>query len=181
MVPARATGARGAAAANAGGDRGGRACRALLSHLLAESAIESVVLERRSREYAEHRVRAGVLEHSTAELLVAQGVGTRMRSEGLVHHGIELRFAGRSHRLPLSELAGGRSLVVYGQQEVVKDLVAARLAAGGDLRFETEVTGLEEFDDPPRPTGDATHGPMCRLAPRRAGEVGMTFRAARER
>lgn len=130
----------------------------LLSHLLAQEGIESVVLERRSRDYVEQRVRAGVLEHSTAELLVGCGVGERMRREGLVHHGIELRFAGERHRMPLTELAGGRSLVVYGQQEVVKDLIAARLAAGGDLRFDTEVTGLEEFDHRPGgvPVGSAS-------------------------
>ncbi len=118
----------------------------LLSHLLAQEGVESVVLERRSRDYVEQRVRAGVLEHSTAQLLVERGVGERMRREGLVHHGIELRFAGERHRMPLTDLAGGRSLVVYGQQEVVKDLIAARLSVDGDLRFDTEVTGLEGFD-----------------------------------
>lgn len=119
----------------------------LLSHLLARAGVDSVVLERRSRDYVEQRVRAGVLEHSTAELLDDCGVGERMRSEGLVHHGIELRFGAEPHRLALSELAGGRSLVVYGQQEVVKDLIAARLEAGGDVRFGIEVTGLEGFDE----------------------------------
>ncbi|MGH8980970.1 MAG: 4-hydroxybenzoate 3-monooxygenase [Acidimicrobiales bacterium] len=118
----------------------------LLSHLLAQEGIESVVLERRPREYVEQRVRAGVLEHSTAELLDTCGVGARMRREGLVHHGIELRVSGVPHRLPLTELAGGRSLVVYGQQEVVKDLIDERLDAGGDVRFDAEVTGLEGFD-----------------------------------
>ena len=118
----------------------------LLSQLLDQEGVESIVLERRSREYVEHRVRAGVLEYSTAELLDACGVGARMRREGLVHHAIELRFRGARHRIPLSELAGGRSLVVYGQQEVVKDLIAERLGAGGDVRFDCEVTGLDRFE-----------------------------------
>ncbi|MGH9028022.1 MAG: 4-hydroxybenzoate 3-monooxygenase [Acidimicrobiales bacterium] len=118
----------------------------LLSHLLAREGVESIVLERRSREYVEQRVRAGVLEHSTAEFLDACGLGERLRREGLVHHGIELRFGGERHRMPLTDLAGGRSLVVYGQQEVVKDLIAVRLGADGDLRFDVEVTGLEGFD-----------------------------------
>jgi p-hydroxybenzoate 3-monooxygenase len=132
----------------------------LLSHLLAQAGVESVVLERRSRDYVEQRVRAGVLEHSTAELLVECGVGGRMRREGLVHHGIELRFAGERHRLPLTELSGGRSLVVYGQQEVVKDLIDARLAACGDLRFDTEVTGLEGFGHrPARASDGSVEGP----------------------
>lgn len=131
----------------------------LLSHLLAGQGIESVVLERRSREYVEHRVRAGVLEHSTAELLDASGVGERMRKEGLVHHGIELRFGGGRHRMPLTELAGGRSLVVYGQQEVVKDLIAARLDAGGDVRFEAEVLGIDGYEAP----SGAGRGPRIRF------------------
>ncbi|MGH9089580.1 MAG: 4-hydroxybenzoate 3-monooxygenase [Acidimicrobiales bacterium] len=115
----------------------------LLSHLLAQDGVDSIVLERRSREYVEQRVRAGVLEHSTAELLTSCGVGERMRREGLVHHGIELRFDGVGHRMPLTELADGRSLVVYGQQEVVKDLIAARFDAGGTVLFGTEVLALD--------------------------------------
>ena len=109
----------------------------LLSHLLGLEGIGSVVLEQRSREYVETdtaRIRAGVLEHGPAELLEGAGVGARMRAEGLVHHGIELRFDGAAHRIPLTELTG-RSITVYGQQEVVKDLIAARLAAGGTIVF----------------------------------------------
>lgn len=126
----------------------------LLSHLLAQAGVASVVLERRSREYVEHRVRAGVLEHSTAALLERCGVGERMRREGLVHHGIELRFAGARHRVALTELAGGRSIVVYGQQEVVKDLIAARRAAGGDVRFGVEVTAVSGWEEPSGSDGD---------------------------
>src|ERR687884_1262558 len=91
----------------------------LLSHLLHLQGIESVVLEARSREYVEARIRAGVLEQGTVDLLNESGVGERMRREGLVHHGIELQFEGRGHRIPLSDLTNGRAITVYGQQEVV--------------------------------------------------------------
>jgi p-hydroxybenzoate 3-monooxygenase len=108
----------------------------LLSHLLHRRGIESVVLEARSRDYVEKRVRAGVLEQGTVDMLVATGLGGRLRREGLVHHGIELRFGGRSHRIAFDRLVPGRAITVYGQQEVVKDLIAARLAAGGQILFE---------------------------------------------
>ena len=102
----------------------------VLAHLLARQGVESVVLESRSRAYVEKRVRAGVLEQGTVDLLTETGVGARLQREGLVHHGINLLFDGTAHRIPLSELAGGRTIMVYGQQEVVKDLIAARLASG---------------------------------------------------
>jgi p-hydroxybenzoate 3-monooxygenase len=108
----------------------------LLSHLLHLQGIESVILENRSREYIERRVRAGVLEQGTVDLLRSSGVGARMDREGLVHNGIELRFNGQGHRIAFEKLVPGRSIVVYGQQEVVKDLVAARLQAGGKILFE---------------------------------------------
>jgi p-hydroxybenzoate 3-monooxygenase len=111
----------------------------LLARLLACQGVESVVLERRDRAYVERRLRAGVLEQGTADLLRAAGVGERMDREGLVHHGVYLQFEGERHRIPLSELTGGRAITVYGQHEVVKDLIAARLADGGELRFEAEV------------------------------------------
>ncbi|MFN8637125.1 MAG: 4-hydroxybenzoate 3-monooxygenase [Chloroflexota bacterium] len=123
----------------------------MLSHLLARAGVESVVLESRSREYVERRVRAGVLEQGTVDLLCSTGVGERMMREGLVHHGIELRFEGQGHRIPLTELSGGRSIMVYGQQEVVKDLIAARLAAGSTIHFEAEALGVEDLlSDVPR-------------------------------
>lgn len=123
----------------------------MLSHLLHLEGIDSVVLEARSREYVEQRVRAGVIEHGAAQLLVEAGVGGRMRAEGLVHHGIELRFDRARHRVPMSELAGGRTITVYGQQEVVKDLTDARLAAGGAVLFEHEVSAIQAIDsDRPR-------------------------------
>ena len=118
----------------------------LLSHLLHRCGIASVVLEARSRKYVEERIRAGVLEQGTVDLLNEAGVGARMRREGLTHHGIELRFGGRNHRIDFAELTGGHGVTVYGQHEVVKDLIAQRLADGGDLRFEAEDVSVHEFD-----------------------------------
>jgi p-hydroxybenzoate 3-monooxygenase len=117
----------------------------LLSHLLSRQGIESVVLERRSREYVENRVRAGVLENGAAELLRASGVGDRMAREGLFHRGINLSFDGGRHHIDFVELTG-RGITVYGQQEVVKDLIAARLAAGGAILFEAEASAVEDPD-----------------------------------
>jgi p-hydroxybenzoate 3-monooxygenase len=116
-----------------------------LSHLLHLEGIESVVLESRSREYIEHRVRAGVLEQNTVDLMVNTGVGERLKCEGLVHHGVELRFAGRARRIDFQELTG-RAITVYAQHEVIKDLVAARLAAGGEIVFEAEAISIDEVD-----------------------------------
>jgi p-hydroxybenzoate 3-monooxygenase len=122
----------------------------LLSQLLHLQGIESVVLERHDRAYVEQRVRAGVLEHGTAETLREAGVGERMDAEGLPHEGTELRFARRRHRIDFAELTG-RSIMVYGQQEVVKDLIAERLARGGDVRFEIADVRLADLDtDRPR-------------------------------
>jgi p-hydroxybenzoate 3-monooxygenase len=113
----------------------------VLARLLERAGIDSVVLERRSRSYVEGRVRAGVLEHGTADLLDELGVGARMRREGMVHRGIELRAAGVGHRIDLEALTG-KTITVYGQQEVVKDLIAARVPTG-PLHFEAEVTGVD--------------------------------------
>ena len=110
---------------------GGGPAGLLLSHLLHLNGIESVVLEARSREELETTVRAGVLEHGTAELLNETGVGERMRKEGAVHHGVNLQFGGRRRRIDFADLTDGLSITVYGQQEVVKDLIRARLEAGG--------------------------------------------------
>ena len=118
----------------------------LLSHLLHLEGIESVVLDVRAREEIETTIRAGVLEHGTVELLREAGVGERMSRDGMVHHGIELRFGGHGHRIDLTELTGGRAITVYGQHEVVKDLIAARLEAGGQLMFEAEALSLHELD-----------------------------------
>jgi p-hydroxybenzoate 3-monooxygenase len=118
----------------------------VLGHLLHLQGIESVVLEDREREHVEQRVRAGVLEQATVDLLTEIGVGERMRREGLVHHGVELRFGGRGHRIAFDELTGGRGITIYGQQEVVKDLIAARLDAGGPLLFEVEDVTVRGID-----------------------------------
>jgi p-hydroxybenzoate 3-monooxygenase len=123
----------------------------VLSHLLEAAGIESIVLEDRSREHVEHRVRAGVLEQGTVDLLVEHGLADRLEREGLVHHGIELRFDGRPHRIALSDLTGGRAITIYGQQEVVKDLIALRLGHGGAIEFEVEGVALEDIDTD-RPT-----------------------------
>jgi p-hydroxybenzoate 3-monooxygenase len=117
----------------------------LLARLLEAQGIESVVLEQRDRDYVEHRVRAGVLEHGSAETLREAGVGTRMDAEGLPHDGTNLRFGLKTHRIDFAELTG-RHVTVYGQQEVVKDLIAARLTTGGDLRFEVSDVALEGLD-----------------------------------
>jgi p-hydroxybenzoate 3-monooxygenase len=118
----------------------------VLGHLLHREGIETVVLESRDRAYVEARVRAGVLEQGTVELLVEMGVGERLRRQGLVHHGIELRFEGRGHRIPFDELTGGHGITIYGQQEVVKDLIAARLELGAPLLFEAEAVAIEGID-----------------------------------
>jgi p-hydroxybenzoate 3-monooxygenase len=118
----------------------------LLSHLLHLQGVESVVLETRSREEIEATLRAGVLEQGTVDLLNESGVGARMMREGLVHEGIYLRFDGRSHRIHLTELTGGRSIMVYAQHEVIKDLVRARLDAGGRIDFGVKNVVLEDID-----------------------------------
>ena len=117
----------------------------LLSHLLYLQDIESVVVERRDRAYVEARVRAGVLEHGTIQTLREAGVGKRMDAEGMEHEGTELRFGRARHRIDFTELTG-RSIVVYGQQEVVKDLITARLDAGGDLRFDVDDVSVHGLD-----------------------------------
>ena len=118
----------------------------MLSHLLHQQGIESVILEQRSRDYVEARVRAGVLEPGSADLLVASGIGDRMTREGLVHDGIKLRFSGEEHRIDFRQLTG-RSITVYGQQEVVRDLINRRLADGGEIWFEAEGRGVEDLDE----------------------------------
>jgi p-hydroxybenzoate 3-monooxygenase len=122
----------------------------VLGHLLHLHGIDSVLLEARSREYVERRIRAGVLEQGTVDLLAETGVGERLRREGLVHEGIELQFGGERHRIDFPSLTGGRSITVYGQQEVVKDLIAARIETGRPLVFEVEGVSLGglETDSP---------------------------------
>jgi p-hydroxybenzoate 3-monooxygenase len=116
-----------------------------LAQLLHLEGIDSVILESRSREYVEARVRAGVLEHDVAELFDGAAVGERMRREGLVHTGVELQAGHERNRVAFDELTG-KSIVVYGQTEVVKDLIEARLASGRPLHFEAEAVSLHDID-----------------------------------
>jgi p-hydroxybenzoate 3-monooxygenase len=118
----------------------------MLSHLLHQRGIESVVIDLKTREGIEETIKAGVLEQGTVDLMCQTGVGDRMRRDGFVHHGINLAFSGAIHRVDLFELSGGRTVTVYPQHEVLKDLIARRLADGGDVRFgvsETTVAGLD--------------------------------------
>jgi p-hydroxybenzoate 3-monooxygenase len=132
-----------------------------LAHLLHLEGIESVILERRSRAYVESRIRAGVLEHDVVELLRDAGVGERMQREGLVHEGIWLQFAGGRHRIPLSELTGGKTITVYGQTEIVKDLIEARLAREQPLLFEADDVALHDLTAG-RPYVTFTHDGVAR-------------------
>src|SRR3989442_164146 len=118
----------------------------MLSGLLRRQGISSAVLERRGRDYVERRVRAGVLEQGSTDLLASTGVGERMTREGLTHDGIKLRFAGEEHRIDFRRLTG-RGITVYGQQEVVKDLIKQRLADGGEIWFDAEATAIEGIED----------------------------------
>ncbi|HEX8403257.1 MAG TPA: 4-hydroxybenzoate 3-monooxygenase [Duganella sp.] len=117
----------------------------LLSHLLHLDGIESIVIETRSRADIESTIRAGVLEQGTMDILTDSGVGERMRSEGALHHGFELAFGGKRHRIDLMELTG-KAITVYPQHEVIKDLVAARMAANGPILFEVSDVALHNVD-----------------------------------
>jgi p-hydroxybenzoate 3-monooxygenase len=117
-----------------------------LSHLLFREGIDCVVLEARSRDHIERRVRAGVLEQGTVDLIHELGLGTRMRRDGMVDTALDIRFRDGLIHLDLPALTGGKRATIYGQQEVVKDLVAARLADGGPLLFEAEVIGIDGID-----------------------------------
>jgi p-hydroxybenzoate 3-monooxygenase len=117
----------------------------VLAHLLHRQGIESVVIEARSREYCEQRVRAGVLEQGTVDLLNEMGLGQRMKAEGLIHDGVEFRVNGESCRIDFKELTG-KGITIYAQQEVVKDLIAARLEAGGEICFEVGDVSVHDFD-----------------------------------
>jgi p-hydroxybenzoate 3-monooxygenase len=121
-----------------------------LSHLLHLQGIHSVVLETHAQEYVEQRVRAGVLEQGTVDLLVESGVGERLKREGLVHAGIELRFNRGGHRIDFADLTGGQTITIYSQHEVVKDLVAARAAAGGPPLFQAEAVSIHDLEGKPK-------------------------------
>ncbi len=104
------------------------------------------MLESRSQQHVEERIRAGVLEQGTVDLLIESGVGERLKREGLVHHGLYLRFGGRDHYIDFHELTGGRAITIYAQHEVIKDLIRARLDAGGQILFEVSDVSVHEFD-----------------------------------
>jgi p-hydroxybenzoate 3-monooxygenase len=118
----------------------------MLSHLLHRAGIESVVVENRSRQYVQERVRAGVLEQGTVGLMNETGVGERLGREGLIHRGLELRFGRRGHRIDLFELTGGKAITIYGQNKVVEDLTDACLAAGGRIFFAAEDVSVRGLD-----------------------------------
>ena len=116
----------------------------LLSHLLHLHGIESIVLEARSRTYVENRIRAGVLEYGTEQLLNDCGIGERMRREGMLHPGVVMRFGRTDHRIDFADLIG-KHVMVYSQHKVVQDLIAARLGAGGQIVFDAEGVSVHDF------------------------------------
>jgi p-hydroxybenzoate 3-monooxygenase len=118
----------------------------LLGHLLHLNGIDSVIVENRSREYVTDRVRAGVLEQGTVDLLNAMGVGDELRRVGLRHEGLYVSFQGRRHRIDLADLTGGKAITVYGQNEVVRDLIEARSATGRPLYFDADRVSVSAID-----------------------------------
>jgi p-hydroxybenzoate 3-monooxygenase len=117
----------------------------MLALLLRRAGIDSIVIESRSRHYIEHRIRAGLLEQWVADLLIALGMGERMRREGMFHDGIYLNFEGGLHHLDFRKLIG-KGVTIYGQQEVVKDLIAGLLAEGVQILFETDDLSIHDFE-----------------------------------
>ncbi|MGH8247762.1 MAG: FAD-dependent monooxygenase, partial [Gammaproteobacteria bacterium] len=118
----------------------------LLSRLLGLQGIDTVIIERRSREYVEGRIRAGVLEQRTADLLREARVHERMDREGLIHEGIEIAFFGRREHIDLKKLTGGKTVMIYGQTELTKDLFDAHAASGTKIVFETDNVSIHDFD-----------------------------------
>ncbi|MGQ7280370.1 4-hydroxybenzoate 3-monooxygenase [Brevibacillus thermoruber] len=133
----------------------------MLSHLLHLRGIESIIIESRTREEIEGTIRAGVLEQGTVDLMNETGVGGRMMREGHFHHGIELRFNGRGHRIDVHELTEGKRVTVYAQHEVIKDLIEARLKAGGEIVFHVGEVSLHDLD---------TSSPKIRFRTNKNGE-----------
>ncbi|HEY3048184.1 MAG TPA: 4-hydroxybenzoate 3-monooxygenase [Polaromonas sp.] len=125
---------------------GGGPAGHLLGQLLHKAGIAAIVIEQRSRDYVLGRIRAGVLEQGTTDLLDELGVGARMHREGLMHGGFSLDFGGSHHRIDLHQLTGGKQVMVYGQTEVTHDLMDARSAAGLETAYEAEHVSLHDFD-----------------------------------
>jgi p-hydroxybenzoate 3-monooxygenase len=117
-----------------------------LAQMLHREGIESVIIENRSREYVEARIRAGLLEQGTVDLLDHVGVADRLHAEGMVHHGIALQFAGERHRIDFAELTDGKAVTIYGQTEIVKDLITARLETGRPLLFEVDEVRVDAIE-----------------------------------
>jgi p-hydroxybenzoate 3-monooxygenase len=118
----------------------------LLGHLLHLNGIDSVIVENRSREYVIDRVRAGVLEQGTVDLLMAMGAGARLQQQGLRHEGLYISFQGQRHQLNLTELTAGKAITVYGQNEVVRDLIDARIATTRPLYFEASQVSVDALE-----------------------------------
>jgi p-hydroxybenzoate 3-monooxygenase len=137
---------------------GGGPAGRMLSHLLYLQGIQSVVIENRSQQYVEERVRAGVLEQGTVDLMVEAGVGERLKEEGLVHYGVNLRFGRQTHRIDFADLTGGKGITIYAQHEVIKDLNKARREAGGEIFYEVEDVSVQDFEH-----ADSTTKPSIRF------------------
>ena len=117
----------------------------MLSHLLHLAGISSIVIEDRSRAYCEARVRAGLMEHWVAHMLIDTGVGERLQREAMVHDGIYISFKGEARHIDFHKLIG-KQVFIYDQKEVVTDLIAKRLADGGQILFEVSDTSVHDFD-----------------------------------
>jgi p-hydroxybenzoate 3-monooxygenase len=120
----------------------------MLGHLLHRAGVDSVIVETRSQDYVVERVRAGVLEQGTVDLMRDAGIGDRLDREGMRHEGIYIRFAGTRHRIDMASLTGGRAITIYGQNEVVKDLIAARTRSGAPLYFDASDVSVHDLDTP---------------------------------
>lgn len=130
----------------------------LLAQLLRQNAIDCVILEARSEEYVLSRIRAGVLEHPTVELLHAIGAGDRLAREGLPHEGVDIVFRGEKRRIDFPSLTGGKKVTVYGQQEVVKDLIALKKDFDGQILFEAENVQLQDIESDSPSVSFTRHG-----------------------
>jgi p-hydroxybenzoate 3-monooxygenase len=119
----------------------------MLGQLLSLEGIDTIVVENRSRAYVEGRIRAGLLEQGSVDMLIAAGLGERLKRESLLHHGIFLRFDGRSHHIDITKLTG-RSVTIYGQHEVIKDMIGVRLKAGAPLIFEAQNVAVADLTTP---------------------------------
>ena len=135
----------------------------LLGQLLHNAGIKTVILERQTPEYVLGRIRAGILENGTVELLREAGVARRMEAEGLVHHGVEFLFADRRIPVPLSELTGGKSVMVYGQTEVTRDLMEARQVSGAQTIYGVEQVELHDLKSDKPSVTFMKNGERCRL------------------